>query len=72
MRKERIMAHTVKLVSFKANEEDVARLQAVQERWGLSQSDALRYALRNTLRRAHSRRKKQNQKAVQEDGQKPS
>jgi hypothetical protein len=70
------MALTVKSISFKASAEDVRRLEEMQQRWGLSQSDALRFALHDTLRRAHSRKKKAAQRAAQQqtaalhDGQK--
>jgi hypothetical protein len=60
------MAMTVKNISFKANEEDISLLQAIQQRWNVSQSDAIRFCMRDTLRRAHSRRRKAQRAARRE------
>jgi hypothetical protein len=70
--KGRIMAGTIKHISLKATQEDVSLLEAIQQRWGLSQSDALRFCMRDTLRRAHSRKRKAAQQpgAAQQGSQK--
>jgi hypothetical protein len=65
------VCQTVRLVSLKATEEDARLLEALQERWGLSISDTIRHCLRDTMRRAHSSRRKANQQAgLQGAGQK--